>query len=420
VRRALALLVRNWPLKVAALVLAILLYGVVVVGQNARVFPGSIPIVARNEPSGAIVLSNLPNVTEVRYLANKDPNLRVDTSSFQAYADLSGVNPNAGIVSVPVKVEAPDSRVQVLSWSPDRVQIQVDQVITAQVPVRVNEVSVPPQFDVRPPVMSQDTVTVRGAASTVRQVDHVEARVQIDPAGFDFDRDVELVPVDAFGEAVPQPISVDPATVRVQIAVFKDRETRTLPVAPDVTGTPAPGFEIVSVKVAPLVVNVEGDSDQLATLVLADTAPISVDGATADVTTTVDLALPTGVLQIGPARYDVTITIRAIAGSRSFNAGIALAGARADRTYRLSTDQVVVTIGGPLAQLDALQGQTLQVTANVAGLGPGSHEVKLAASLPAGLTALTISPAKVTIAVGVPSPSPPAAAGASASPSQAP
>ena len=417
-RRALSLLVRNWPLKIAALMLAILLYGVLVIGQNARIFPGSIPIVAVNEPTSAYLLSNLPNVTEVRYLAS-DPSIRVDSSSFEATVDLDGVDPAAGTVSLPVTVRAGDTRVRVLGWSPDRVQVQIDQVVAVQVPIKVNKVSVPTNLDVRDPVLSQEQATVRGPASVVRRVDHVEARVQIDPAGLDFDRDVKLVAVDVLGEAVPSPVKVEPEEVRVRIAVFTNSQSRALPVGPNVIGTPAPGFEVTAITVSPLIVNVEGDAEDLSTIVRADTAPVSVDGATADVSTTVGLALPTGIVQIGDTKFDVTVTIRAVTGTRTFNAGIALSGARADRTYKLSTDSVLLTAGGSIADLDRLQAQTLEVAANVAGVATGTHEITLTADLPSGLTLVTISPPRITVVVGVPSPSQ-GAAQASASPSQAP
>lgn len=414
-RRALVLLVRNWPLKLAALFLAILLYGVLVIGQNARVFPGSIPIVAVNEPASAFLLSNLPNVTEVRYLAN-DPSIRVDTSSFEATVDLSAVDPAAGTVSLPVTVRAGDSRVRVLGWSPDRVQVQVDQVVATQVPVIVNKVSVPANVDVRDAVLSQKEVTVRGPASIIRRVDHVEARVQIDPAGLDFDREVELIPVDVLNEPVPTPVRVEPAEVRVRIAVFTNRQSRTVPIAPNLEGQPAPGFEVTAISVTPLIVNVEGDADDLETLVRADTSPVNVAGATDDVTATVGLALPTGVLQIGQGTFEVKVTIKPVSATRTFNAGIALQGARSDRTYSLSTDSVVLTAGGPIADLDRLQAQTIQVTADVANLTPGAHEVTLSADLPAGVTLLTISPPRITIVVGVPSPSSATGAEASAAP----
>ena len=413
-RRALVLLVRNWPLKLAALVLAILLYGVLVIGQNAKIFPGSIQIVAANEPANAVLLSNLPNVTEVRYLAS-DPNVRVDSTSFSATANLTGIDPTAGTISVAVTVVPVDDRIRVLGWSPDRIQIHIDSIQSKVVPVKVREVSVPPNLDVREPQVSQPTVTVKGPSSIVGRVDHAEARIQIDPAGFDFDRDVDLVAVDELDEPIPQPIRVDPSSVHVSIAVFTNRQSRSLPVTPIVTGTPEPGFEVANVTFTPLIVNVEGDADQLAAINHAETEPISVNGATADINTTVGLALPTGIVGLGSTQIDVTVTIEPVTATRTFSAGITLQGARGDRTYQLSTGQVLITVGGSIGDLDRLQGQTLQLLANVTGLSPGSHVVKLEADLPPGLRLVSASPKSVTVVVGVPSPSPSPSASPAAS-----
>jgi YbbR domain-containing protein len=247
-------------------------------------------------------------------------------------------------------------------------------------------------------------VTVKGPASEVRRVDRAEARIQIDPGGIDFDRDVELIPVDALGNELA-PVDVEPATVRVRVAVFTNRQTRPLPVKPNVTGTPAAGFEVATVAVQPLVLSVEGDADQLAGLTSIDTAPISVSGATGNVSTTVGLALPTGVLSLGGDTVRVTIGIRQVTSSRTFSAGIVLTGARSDRVYSLSTDQVLVTLGGSTAALDGLEGRAFSVQAAVAGLEPGRHEVGLVANLPAGLTLLSASPPSVVVTVALPPPS---------------
>ena len=47
-----------------------------------------------------------------------------------------------------------------------------------------------------------------------------------------------LVPVDQLGNAL-RAIDVTPPTARVVIPVFSDRQSRTLPVNPVITGTPA-------------------------------------------------------------------------------------------------------------------------------------------------------------------------------------
>ena len=131
----------------------------------------------------------------------------------------------------------------------------------------------------------------------------------------------------------------------------------------------------------------------------------SVTGANRDVTASVGLIAPPGIELLGGDRVTVTVRLNATAGTRTFSAGPVLSGARDDRTYSLSTDQVLVTIGGPSSLLATLGGDTLVVTADVAGLGPGVHPVQLKSTLPAGLSLVAISPPTLTVTVGV-SPTP--------------
>jgi len=401
--RVVRFLVRNWPLKLAAVVFATLLYGTLVVSQNERTINVSVPVSAINQPAGIVLLSNLDSVTQVKFFAPQD-SPALDSSSFRATVDLSNVDPKVGRVLVPVHVEPIDDRVQVLDVQPSRINIEIDQLASRSVPVIVDRGPTPSGLDVRDPVLSTDTVTVKGPASEVRRVDRAEARIQIDPSGIDFDRDVELIPVDALGNELA-PVDVEPTTVRVRIAVFTDRETRPLPVKPNITGTPAAGFEVAGVAVQPLVLSVEGDADQLAGLTSVDTAPVSISGATGNVSTSVGLALPTGVLSLGGETVRVTISIRQVTATRDFSAGIVLTGARSDRVYSLSTNQVLVTLGGSIAQLDGLEGRSFSVQAPVAGLEPGRHEVAVVANLPAGLALVSASPPSVVVTVALPPPS---------------
>ena len=389
-KRVVRFLVRNWPLKVAAVILATLLYGMLVVTQNQRSVNVSVPVTAVNQQPGLVVLSNLDSVTQVKFFAPQDTPV-LDSSSFRATVDLANVDPKAVRVSVRVHVEALDDRVQVLDVQPSRITIDVDQLISRTVPVVVDKGPYPSALDVRAPVLSTSTVTVNGPASKVRRVDRAEARIQIDPGGIDFDRDVELIPVDALGEELV-PVDVEPATVHVRVAVFTNRQTKSLPITPNVTGVPAPGFEVATVATQPIVIGVEGDADQLSGLSSVDTAPISVAGATSNVSTTVGFTLPAGVLPIGAETVRVTISLRQVTATRTFSAGVVLAGARSDRVYTLSTDHVLVTLGGSIADLDGLEGR--------------AFDVQVVANLPAGLALVAASPPRIVVTVALPSASP--------------
>jgi YbbR domain-containing protein len=395
------LLFHNWPLKLAAIVLASMLYAGLVISQSAQELPGSIRVDALNQPADASLVQTLPQVTRIRYVAISDPTARATPQSFQATVDLKDVNPLAGPTVVPIRVESVDPRFTVLSWDPPSVQIRLDPLKTKVVKVNVVTGPTPANLEVRPAVVTPESVTVRGPASVIDRVTSARADVTIEPSGLNVDRDVDLIPVDDVGNRVT-PVNVDPSTAHVQIAVLSEPQTHTVPVNPNVTGTQAAGYEVVSVAVDPAVVTLQLDANQVAAVPAADTAPISISGATQDVEADVGLALPLGVVGLEGTTVHVTVTIRAIASTRTFDAGIVPSGARTDLLYGLSVNHALATVGGPLAELQRLDGAAFVLTAPVGGLAPGTHDVTLEANLPIGLTMVGIEPPKITVTVSVP------------------
>ena len=114
--RALGFLVRNWPLKLAAIVLATLLYAGLVLSQNARVWPGPIPIQVIHQPTSAFIVGALPDVTNVRYFAAVDVSNRLSSSAFAASIDLAGAKVSgsepvpATVTIVPGRAVSPAAR----------------------------------------------------------------------------------------------------------------------------------------------------------------------------------------------------------------------------------------------------------------------------------------------------------------------
>jgi YbbR domain-containing protein len=402
VTRILGRLVHNWPLKLGAVGLACLMYGGLALSQNTQTYPGDIQVTLVNEPKDTVILSSAPqSVTLVRYFAPSG--VPVQNSSFLATIDLAGLD-KPGIVSVRIDVTSPDPRIRVLGYEPNYVSLQLDTLQTrADIPVVVVHGGVPDGLTLGTPAVDPPTVTVAGAASIVSQVAAVRADVIIQSTGIDVDQDVRLVAVDTLGNPL-RPIEVTPASARVTIPVFSDRQSRTLPVNAVITGTPAAGFEIGTVTVTPQVALVAGDADQLAQLTRLDTDPIPMTGVSANETVQVKLALPTGVVAVGDDAVSVTIEINPVTETRTFSAGVKLVGASADLTYAISVDRVLVTIGGSPADLDRLSGAALVMDLDVAGLKPGPHDVAVTANLSTGTTLVAVSPPKVTVTVGTATP----------------
>ncbi len=411
-RAIVGFVVRNWPLKLAAFGVATLLYAGLIVSASAETFQGRIPISVLSQPPDSFVIGTLDDVTLVRYLIVGADRPQITSTSFTATVDLADLValPGAPPVSVPVMVRAVDPRIQVLDTSPSRVAIRLDPLITRDAPVRVDVGAVPPGLDVREPVVSEGTVTVSGPETAVRLVAAAEARVRLDPSGLDVNETVSLLPVDATGEVVDG-VDVQPRTVRVTVQIGSQLSTRTLPVNAVVTGTPDPALEIAAVEVQPALVTVEGETDALAGLVSIGTRPVTISGATSDVATEVGLVVPAGIAVLGVQRVTVAITLRPREGTRTLEAGVEILNPNPDLAYQTAVDRVLLTVGGTLEALDAIDPTGVTARLDVSGLAPGTTAVTVDVRLPPGVTLVAASPVRVNVtaspvATATPTPSP--------------
>jgi len=419
VRRGYRFVVHNWPLKVGAIVLATLLYAGLVASQDSSTFPGPITVTPINQPVDTVVTNQVRDVDQVRYLAPVGVP-RPRPGDFRATIDLANVKPDGNPVNIPVRVIPVDPRITVIDITPRTVQVVLDTSVSKVVPVHLQRAAAPSGIEVGEEHYEPQEVTVTGASSAVTRIVAALVAVPLDPGGLDVDREIEAQPVDANGALVTG-VDVEPRTVHVEIPLFTNKESRTVPVNPVVTGTPAPGFRVAAISVDPLAVTVEGDAEQLTALVQVDTAPVTIFGATADITQRVTLALPSGVFATGTNTVTVHVTVEAVTETRTYAAGLRLDGREPGLDYAPDVTSVLLTLFGPVADLDRLSAAPLVVGLNVAGLGPGTHVVTVVPVVPTGITVAAISPETVTVTVTVPAAgSAPPSPGATGSPAPSP
>jgi YbbR domain-containing protein len=419
-RRLGRVIVHNWPLKLAAIVLATLLYAGLVASQDSNTYPGPITVLPVNQPSGTVITNQLKDVEQIRYLAPADAG-RLQGEDFRATVDLANAKADGQPASYRVIVTPLDPRVTILEVRPRSIQVVLDTKASKTLSVTIDTGTPPAGLQLGEAVIDPAEVIVSGPTTAVNQVAEVKVIAPIDASGIDIDREFQPRALDASGEVVTG-IELDPPTVHVTIPVYTNKETRTIPVNPVITGTPGEGFRLAAVQVEPLVVVVEGDGEQLADLPSADTVPVAISGATRDVTSEVALALPTGVTST-TATVRVVVTIEPVTETRSYVAGLRLFGQKPGFTYAATPLTVLLTLFGSTADLDTLGAAPIVVGVNVADLEPGSHEVAVVPSLPSGVTVAAISPETVTIVVAEvpsPTPAPTSSAAPPAAPSAAP
>jgi len=405
--RVLRFLARNWPLKIGAVFLAVVLYVGMVALQSTQVWPGAVSIEVVNQPANSYLIKPDPStqVSGIRYIAAGD--VPVTRDSFRAVIDLSSAKISETEDSI-VKVQliAEDPRIQVIDYQPQQVTVALDPIIPRQVSVRADLGVIPSGLQPGTPVLSFSTVDVLGAASIVRRVAYADAPVRIDSSGLDVNQDVDLVARDA-SNAVVSNVQFNPRTVHVAIQVGSQLRTQSVPVNVVLSGNPAAGYFVSAIDVNPASVSVQGQADALALLKgLANTEPISIGGATADVSTSIGLDLPTGVTSLTQSKVSVVVHVDSQGVTRSVSVGLVPTGARPDRIYTLSTTSVTVVLGGSMAALSAFDTSGLVGHVAVAGLDVGTYSAVISVTVPPGITVQAISPAQVNVTVSAPAPSP--------------
>jgi YbbR domain-containing protein len=407
--RIVRIVVHNWPLKLAAIGLATVLYGGFVLSQDAQTFQGPIRIDQTNGPEDMIV-DDLPPVTSIRYFAPAGTD-RPGQGTFRAFVDLGGLPARAGTYEVRVQVSSSNPEIQVLGVTPDFVSVTLDPLVTKIVPVTINYGEPPSNVEIGVLRADPSTVTVTGQQSIVQQIVAARADVLIQPSGLNVDQDVALVPIDALGNP-RSPAETTPTTVRVQVQVLSEPETRTLPIRPVVTGTPAAGFELASIEVEPQTALVEGDADPLAAIAGLDTQQVSISGLSETTEFETELELPDGIARVTDEPITVTVTFRQVTESRTYTAGFELTGRQPGLVYTVEggEDRIQLVVGGSPPELDALGTAGGPVgRLDVTGLEPGTYDVPVSADLPAGLTLVAASPQTVSVTIAAPaatSPSP--------------
>ena len=93
----------------------------------------------------------------------------------------------------------------------------------------------------------------------------------------------------------------------------------------------------------------------------------------------------------------VQVTIVADTGSRTWQVGVRLEGARPSREYALSASTVQVTFGGPAPVLDTLDPTTIVTAVDVGDLSVGRHEVNVTVTPIEGLDLLEVAPAAIRV-----------------------
>lgn len=383
---------------VLALVLAVIVWIVAMNEKNPitrGTWPDPIPLELVNQPSGSVIVGEVPKTVEVDLRAPQSSWQDLRRESFRAVADLAQAG--MGMNQVPVQVECSDKQVEILEVRPSSIAVRLDAFKEVEMPVTVLVLDAPPfGFEVKTDEISVTpaTVTISGPESLVNQVSEVLVEAYVRDAQETLERRAIPQARDQFGESVN--VTIEPNTVVVTIPIVQRQGFRNVPIRVIWQGQPAVGYRITNVSVDPSIVTIIGDPETLKALPgYLETAPIDVSDATSDIKARVALEVPENISILGVQSVEVAIAIKPIESSLTVERKVIIQGLPINLQAKVSPDVVNVILSGPLPLLDALRPDDVQVIVDLFNLAPGTHQLVPIVVVPEGIQVQSVVPERL-------------------------
>lgn len=382
-------LTNNNVAKVVALLMAVMLWGVVHLGETGG---GTVPGTSAESSRVLVKELKVRGLSETAYLSSIERE-RVDVrlsgprwllldpllagERVEAYVDVQGLAP--GTHRVPVRVSGVPEAVRA-TVSPDNVWVAIEEKKRRTVPVSVQITGEPAEgFAAETPTVHPTVVTVSGPKSLLERLTHAQVYVDVSGADKPVEKRVSVHLVDRSGNIVD--VERQPQTVTVTVPILPSGAV--VPVRPGpLEGKPAVGFAVADVRVVPERVRVYGPEAAIRTLSSITTPPVNVDQRKASFVVRQRLSFPPGVSGT-PDTVEVRVTIVSEA-ARTLQVPLTVVGGEGKRVTLVEPagGKVAVVVRGAPDAVAKVAESALRATVNAGMLDPGRHRVVPTVTLP--------------------------------------
>ncbi|MDF9408532.1 MAG: YbbR-like protein [Pelotomaculum sp. PtaB.Bin013] len=250
-----------------------------------------------------LITGGMPESVRVKVHGNKTQLANIAPGDFRALVSIP--EGETGEVTVPVQVSSPPG-LRVVQVYPNEVNVTIDSLVEKVIPVAVNLRGKPPQgYVAQTPLCQPSTVIARGPSKAVTEVSQATAVVDVQSAT----QDIELSLTVTTGNLS---VSLNPSMVRVIVPITSSAIPKTVPVQPQLTGTPATGFAVARVVSDPAVVQVLGPPEATGAVTQIKTEPVDIRGIDKNLVKEVALIPVSGVANIYPNRVKVQVEVNKI------------------------------------------------------------------------------------------------------------
>lgn len=380
-------IVKQLPTFLTAFVLAAVVWVIAVTADDPsleKLYPNSVPIEIIGQ-STDLVITDYPQDTvslTLRAPASVWNTLIEEKAPVRALVDLSGMG--EGEHTVPVQIEIGVNPVEVITFNPRSVAINLEKLASSQFDIGVTTSgSVAIGYQAGEPETSETTATVSGAASLVSQVAEVKAIVDIKEKISDVSDSIALKAYDQYGAEIKN-VSISPEKVTVKVSVSQLGGFRNVVVKVVTEGQVAVGYRLTSILVDPPTVTVYStDSALIESLPgYVETDTINLTGLKDDLNQEVNLRLNSNITVVGNPTVNVKVDVTTIENTQQFS-DVTVQATGLDPAYvaQITPSRVDLIVTGPLVSLNSVNASELRLQIDLTGMTPGTYTFEPETSL---------------------------------------
>lgn len=257
--------------------------------------------------------------------------------------------------------------------------------------------NVPKHLMVTNEIPSQLEIRLQGPRSVIRELTNEKLHKQIDLLGAKAGTRTELLTPNSLN--FPRGVVVSRMRPTALSIELDQALIRRVEVRPVIKGSPAPGFEVGEVVIAPKEALVRGPKGEIEKLKFINTIPIDINTLSSSFNRDIELDFQNLPLTYVDSQPMVAkISIRPKLETKTFH-DLVVVPLGATGPLRLNPSNVSISVRGPVTNLELLREEDIIPRINLKNLKAGLYEAKVAIDLPEGFELLKISPEKLSVRI---------------------
>ena len=294
----------NLPVKIAALIVAVVLWLYVMNDQNPAIDGGfPVPVTIENAPEGYQLSSDTDKVT-IRVRGPRSLFVSADASDFHARVNLADFAEGERAYTVEASVPY---GFELVSISPDKMTINLDRMIEKTLKASLTIGGAPASgYTVDKVIQADEAVKVQGPRSLVDQVVHVVGHINLSGQSSDDIAQVSFIALNTDGREVVG-VTLVPSSTEVTVKLARGLTRKVVEVQSHPRSDLAPNLKLEGVTVTPARIEIAGAEDVISKISVIGTEEFSLADVRATEKREVRLQLPEGVTVTNP---HVTVEIK--------------------------------------------------------------------------------------------------------------